>query len=181
LGVALDGSKSYDPDGTIQLYRWDFGNGDYQDGPVIKRTFSSFGSYKIILTVTDDDGMTNSIGSTVTVNKADTAFVVSTTTPTPAPATNKAPVAIMSASPISGFAPMAVSFDASKSYDPDGKIVKYSWAFGKTSLGSGMVTSHTFTSAGSYIVTLYVTDDDGASTTATKTITVSDKRVLSHL
>ncbi len=55
----------------------------------------------------------------------------------------------------------AISFDAKESKDPDGTIVKYAWEFGDGSpLAAGQQVTHTFTSSGSYTVTLWVTDDD---------------------
>jgi PKD repeat protein len=55
-----------------------------------------------------------------------------------------------------------IAFDAKKSSDKDGTIVKFSWEFGDGSpLVLGAEVTHTFTSAGIYTVTLWVTDDDG--------------------
>ncbi|MRS12969.1 MAG: PBP1A family penicillin-binding protein [Actinobacteria bacterium] len=54
-----------------------------------------------------------------------------------------------------------ITFDAKDSTDADGTIVKYAWEFGDgTPLVLGMQVTHTFTSAGTYTVTLWVTDDD---------------------
>ena len=67
----------------------------------------------------------------------------------------------------------AISFDASTSHDPDGTIVSYSWNFGDGMTATGATTSHSYTTAGSYTVTLTVTDNSGSTgmSTATKTIT----------
>jgi penicillin-binding protein 1A len=66
-----------------------------------------------------------------------------------------------------------IDFDASKSNDPDGEIVKYAWEFGDgTPLVQGAQVKHTFTSAGDYTVTLWVTDDDDLVSSLTLTITV---------
>ena len=54
---------------------------------------------------------------------------------------------------------LPVQFDASKSSDPDGTIVKYTWKFGDGSEGSGMAPAHTYSGIGSYEVTLTVEDD----------------------
>ena len=72
---------------------------------------------------------------------------------------NQAPTASFTASPISGDLPLAVTFDASASTDPDGTIVSYSWDFGDGAAASGVTINHTFTWAGTYTVTLTVTDD----------------------
>ncbi len=89
----------------------------------------------------------------------------------PADDQNQAPRAVFSPSTLSGQVPLEVSFNASGSFDPDGSIVAYSWNFGDGSSSSGAVTSHVFTSAGTYNVKLTVKDDDGA--TATKTVSIS--------
>jgi penicillin-binding protein 1A len=66
-----------------------------------------------------------------------------------------------------------ITFDASKSSDPDGTIVKYAWEFGDgTPLVQGMQVTHVFTSAGEYTVTLWVTDDDGLVSSLPITIQV---------
>src|SRR5690606_33483302 len=88
-------------------------------------------------------------------------------------AVNIAPTASFVADPSSGVAPLEVSFDASGSEDPDGEIVSYEWDFGDGNSGEGAVVSHTFEEPGSYEVTLTVTDDQGATGTASETIEVS--------
>jgi len=66
-----------------------------------------------------------------------------------------------------------ITFDASKSSDPDGTIVKYSWEFDDGApLATGMVVAHTFTSSGKYTVTLWVTDNDGLVSSLPLTIDV---------
>jgi len=87
---------------------------------------------------------------------------------------NAPPEALFSANPMSGTAPLSVSFDASASSDSDGTIANYSWDFDDGNGASGATPSNTFVNAGTYVVTLTVTDDDNATDTDTKTITVSD-------
>ena len=62
----------------------------------------------------------------------------------------------------------------STSTDTDGSITSYAWTFGDGSTGSGAATTHTYAQAGTYDVTLEVTDDDGATGAVTKAVTVSD-------
>lgn len=68
---------------------------------------------------------------------------------------------------------LSVSFDASASGDSDGSIVSYTWTFGDAGVGSGKAIAHSFASAGSYNVTLTVTDDKGAAASIVQSITVS--------
>ncbi len=81
-------------------------------------------------------------------------------------AVNQAPAAVISMNPGSGFAPLQVTFDASASSDNDGSIVDYAWDFGDGSTANGVTASHRFDTAGSYTVTLVVTDDDAATEAA---------------
>jgi PKD repeat protein len=66
--------------------------------------------------------------------------------------------------------PLEISFDASNSYDPDGNIISYAWGFKDGNTGSGETLNHTFSSIGSYKVELTVTDNKGATSSATKII-----------
>jgi PKD repeat protein len=76
---------------------------------------------------------------------------------------NLPPVAVASASPASGTAPLAVAFSGAGSSDPDGFIASHAWAFGDGTTGSGVTASHTYVNAGSYTATLTVTDNRGAT------------------
>ena len=71
-----------------------------------------------------------------------------------------------------GYYPLRVVFDASASSDSNGSIKSYEWSFGDGSIGSGSSTEHTYTSAGTYIAQLTVTDDEGLTDTATHEIIV---------
>ena len=86
---------------------------------------------------------------------------------------NQTPVAVMSAAPTSGIAPLLVSFDGSSSSDADGTIVSHQWSFGDGATGSGSATSHTYTTPGAYNARLTVTDNQGASAHTTVTISVN--------
>jgi 6-phosphogluconolactonase (cycloisomerase 2 family) len=78
---------------------------------------------------------------------------------------NQAPVASFGAAP--GSAGSATVFDASGAADSDGTIVRYDWDFGDGTLlpDGGPSPEHVYTAPGTYIVTLVVTDNEGASTT----------------
>lgn len=68
---------------------------------------------------------------------------------------------------------LSVAFDGTGSSDSDGSITSYAWDFGDGVTGSGATPSHTYSADGTYTVSLTVTDDDGATDTATQSITVS--------
>lgn len=65
------------------------------------------------------------------------------------------------------------SFSASGSSDSDGTIASYAWTFGDSTTGTGVTTSHTYLSGGTYTVTLTVTDDAGGTDGETKSVTVT--------
>ncbi len=65
-----------------------------------------------------------------------------------------------------------VYFSGVGSYDPEGRSLSYAWDFGDGSIGTGVSTSHVYYSTGTYIVTLTVTDDEGATGSDTMTVRV---------
>jgi len=67
LACNFDGSASSDPDGTISSYAWNFGDGNTASGANVSHTFSAAGTYSVQLTVTDNDGASNTSSTDVTV------------------------------------------------------------------------------------------------------------------
>ncbi len=96
------------------------------------------------------------------------SLIVSTGDPEPT-----APVASFSYSPQNPKTGDEITFDGSDSTDSDGTITAWSWEFGD---GSGVVTgktvSHAFATAGTYTVTLWVTDSSDLTATSSIEITV---------
>jgi len=87
-------------------------------------------------------------------------------------AKNHPPTAV-SDGPYSGTAGTATSFDGSGSSDPDNDALTYKWTFGDESTSTVAKPSHTYAAAGTYTVTLTVTDPYGASSSATTTATLA--------
>lgn len=150
LSVAVSGSGSFDPDGTISAYAWDFGDGTSATGATAHHTYPASGTYTVTLTVTDNEGATSTTSKAVaTANLAPTAAFTSTK------------------------AQLVAGFDASASVDSDGSIASYAWNFGDGTTGSGANTSHTYDTAGTYQVTLTVTDNAGGIGTVTHDVVVA--------
>jgi Tol biopolymer transport system component/chitodextrinase len=146
LDVDFDGSGSSDPDGTIASYAWNFGDGDTDTGATVSHTYDTEGTFNATLTVTDNNGLTNTASVPINVTSA-----------------AQQPHAIIEADPTEGEAPLTVQFDGSQSTDPDGPdtSLTYSWGFGDGGTSTEQKPSHEFTGEGIYKVVLTVTDGDG--------------------
>jgi len=155
--IYFNASSSYDPDGTIVSYFWDFGDGTNATGIVVEHAYATNGTYTVTLTVTDDDGATDSLSSTKTI------------------LWNDLPIAIFTESAETVYTDEVIYFNASDSYDPDGTIIDYLWDFGDGTNATGAIVSHSYADNSLYTVTLIVIDDKGAIGTATSTKTVFNR------
>ena len=154
--IQFDGSGSSDVDGVILSYLWDFGDGSVGAEAKPTHTYDNAGVFSVTLTVTDDNGHTDS-ASTV-------ADVTASTTSLP-------PLAV-AGGPYTGAVGNAIQFDGSGSIDVDGSIVSYEWDFGDGSNGDGAKPTHVYTNVGIFAVLLTVTDNTGASNSAETVATV---------
>lgn len=159
LSVSFDGSSSSDPDNDPLTFLWDFDDGNSSSEISPNHTFTNPGMYYVNLTVTDSSGLSDSTFIEIEVLSQG----------------NNAPVASFTASPETGTEPLEVSLDASGSSDPDNDPLTYQWIFGdNTPNGSGVVTSHTYSNAGNYLLTLIVDDGSFSDTTSTEIIVEED-------
>ncbi len=156
LVTEFDAADSTDPDGTITGYAWDFGDGANGTGGSPRHTYAASGTYTVELTVTDNRGGTGTVRHDVTVRA------------------NQKPVAAFTSSAND----LRATFDASGSTDADGSVVGYAWEFGDGTTGTGSTAAHTYAAAGTYAVTLTVTDDDGVTDTVTREVTVTAPTVF---
>ena len=162
--MTADASASKDAQGQALTYAFDFGDGSAVVGPqagaTASHTFTSAGSYVVKVTVTNASGLKDTAQQTVTVT-----------------APPVAPTAAVSVTPASGVAPLQVTADASASKDAQGQALTYAFDFGDGSAvvgpQAGATASHTFTSAGSYVVKVTVTNASGLKDTAQQTVTVT--------
>jgi PKD repeat protein len=160
LWVQFDASASFDSDGTISSYAWTFGDGTTGTGASTWHRFMSSGTYSVKLTATDNDGASASVTEQVNVGPTNlqpmAAFTTDTTTIVPG---------------------AWIQFNAATSSDPDGSIASYVWSFGDGTSGTGVSGWHRFTTAGTYLVTLTVTDNKGAQDAVSKSIIVGAPNV----
>ncbi len=171
--VTLDVDAT-DSDGTIVKYDWEFGDGSIDSTTTDSNVYiyTTAGTYAIIVTVTDDVGATGSCSQAITI--------------TDETAANQAPTADCSLLPTSAEVFEEITFDGSGSTDSDGTIVNYEWDFGyidnsgNSMIVSGPTISTTkfgYAEAGTYTVTLTVTDDDSATDSCSQDITVTEVTV----
>ena len=162
LLVSFDASDSYDPDGTIFSYHWDFGDESTATGITTSHTFTAttIRTFTITLTVTDDAGATGTSTQSIEVLLAGSSG-------------SNPPTARFTAKPSYGNSPLTVVFDASLSSAVDGTIAVYAWNFGDDTTGSGVMISHTFTATATtnFTVTLTVTDNSGSTGTTSLVVT----------
>ncbi len=159
LEVTFDASQSFDPDGTIASYLWDFGDGTTANTSLVTHTYTTGGVFDVKLTLTDDLGAISIETLAVVAND---------------PTVNHDPVAGLQVSSTSGSVPLKVTLDASASTDQDGDELAFSWDFGNGQTGSGEVIEHTYNVAGEYNIVLTVTDGNGGMDQAEVKIVASE-------
>ncbi|MBV6511749.1 MAG: hypothetical protein FMNOHCHN_01233 [Ignavibacteriaceae bacterium] len=144
--ITFDGSGSFDQDGTIQKYVWDFGNGSTAEGEKVQYAFNKSGTYTVKLTVHDNSGLPE--------GRVTDELIVHV---------NASPIADAGeyTTVYTGGAHDAVMFDGRKSKDPDGGTLQYHWDFGDGNSAIGAVVSHYFSKPGQFKVKLTVKDGSG--------------------
>ena len=147
VGVAarFDASASVAGANSSQLtYSWSFGDGSGASGVAVNHTFSTVGTFSVVLTVTNDRGLTDSETQTVSVvgtARPTADFVFSPTEPAPL---------------------TEVHFNAQLSTPAPGRrITQYLWNWGDGDSGTGALQEHDYLVAGNYTVVLTVVDDLG--------------------
>ena len=154
--ITFDGSGSYDPDGYIEDWYWEFGDGDTDSGEYTTHSYSDPGTYTITLTVTDNHDETDTDTTTITVSQAP----------------NQPPISFFTYSPASPTTQDILQF-TDLSYDVDGTVISWHWEFGDGATSSVQNPQHQYEDDRTYQVNLTVWDDGGASDETGKQITVS--------
>lgn len=154
LEVIFDATCSFDEDGTIEIYSWQFGDGtsEVTRVPFVRHVYTQPGTYVAVLTVRDNRGATATItGPTINVTR------------------NLPPIACFEISWVSW---NIIIVSPACSYDPDGYIVEYIWLIdGRRFVYNSPVSLRiVFANPGLYTITLTVRDNRGATGTTSRTV-----------
>jgi PKD repeat protein len=154
LSVAFADNSS----GTPTSWSWNFGDGQTSTEQSPSHLYGAPGAYAVTLTVANPAG-TSSVSKNVSV-------------------ADRPPVAAFTATPNPSAIGVAVGFDAQPSTDPDGDRLTYAWDLdddGQFDDGSLATASEVFTTAGSHVVRLKVSDGRGQTDTQAEVVTVLDE------
>jgi PKD repeat protein len=163
-------AQANDPDGVIVSQTWDFGDGTTSSSQNTTHTYTSPGIYNATFTVLDNDGAQ----STSLIQVSVTSPPSPTSPSSPPPPQNQPPSLVAAANPTEGPAPLSVSFIASAT-DPDGSVTAYLWEFGDGETSNQQSPTHVYKSPGTYLAKVTASDNQGASTSKSLTITVSSQ------
>lgn len=161
--VAFDASCTTDPDNhpanplpQALGYSWSFGDGTTATGATATHSYASSGFYPVTLTVDDGAGGRHTFTGSVQV-------------------LNRPPSLNWTIAPNPATTDSVVRFDATASSDPEGDPLTFRWNFGDGSTATGSTASHRYTTPGTYTIVLTVSDDEGATVTATRSVSVQNR------
>jgi PKD repeat protein len=151
---------SFDYDGYITAWSWDFGDGTQSQEQNPTHYYNDEGNYTVSLTVTDNDGM----------NSSGTLFVIVSNVP---------PTADFSYTPDRPTTLDVIQF-TDLSSDSDGSIINWTWDFGDGAFSYIQHPTHQYTQKTSYTVELLVADEDGAVGSLSTSVTISNIPPVAH-
>jgi PKD repeat protein len=153
--VWFSSEGSWDPDGYIASWYWEFGDGESSAEASPIHPYTAAGTYEVSLVVTDNDGLSSEPARlTITVTAA-----------------NLPPVAVASADKTLVAVGEEIHFSSEGSFDPESGALAYSWDFGDGWTSASPNPAHAYEAGGHYSVALTVTDPEGASASATAAVT----------
>lgn len=143
----------------IVSYGWNFGDGRTASGVTTARSFSTVGTYSIVLTVTDDAGSIGQATQSLSVTAAGAGISAALVFSPTAPLTTAT----------------EINFDASASTSTNPIVeYKFNWGDGSSEeLQPGPINRHRFTRAGTYVVRLTIKDSLGRTATTTVSVTIT--------
>jgi PKD repeat protein len=163
--LIFSGQYSYDPDGIIIGYRWDYENDGLFDTEWTKNNITTHifyfpGNFTIKLQVED-----NNLSMGVTL------FHINII---PLPPPLQLPIA-QANGPYQAYVNQTIIFFSNGSYDPDGVIVNYTWDFGDGTLAYHQNSEYKYTQPGNYTVTLTIRDNDNLCNIALVPVYIHEK------
>ncbi len=159
--AVFDAGDTTDDRPDALSYSWNLGDGTKAEGVRIKKIYNKGGSYKVRLEVDDNLGTPCSKGNfekTVRVNS---------------PPVADAGVDVKLS--LDANQDYKVTFDGTRSRDPDGDKLEYRWDFGDGSTASGSKVTHVYKRGGAYTVRLLVSD--GSNSTCSQSSDIADVRL----
>ncbi|RLF50744.1 MAG: hypothetical protein DRN24_06045 [Thermoplasmata archaeon] len=145
--------ESIDYDGYITSWTWDFGDGNTSNAQNPTHTYANPRSYKVKLTVKDNDNMESNYSQVITIN-------------------DTAPIANFVFSPSNPAAYENITFNSTSTTTGGNYIENYTWDFGDNTKGYGENVTHQYTQNGSYTVVLTVRDNTSTVDSVEKNIKI---------
>ena len=183
--VQIDGSQSWDEDGALKSWNWDYGDGQSGSGQIVTHKYFQPGEYIVALAVTDDKGA---------VGNNDHRLTYITVLPLETSDSDSSPPTAMISASTSVVKPgSTVRFSGAASWGwSDGSastsaVTGWQWQFGDGATGNGVETTHAFGSGGgltsdrttgNYPVILTVTGENGLTSNAVYTIRVIREKTV---
>ncbi|MGQ9582234.1 MAG: PKD domain-containing protein [Thermoplasmatota archaeon] len=143
----FNASSSFDPDGTIASFHWDFGDRTGASVPVTSHRYQREGTYRVTLNVTDDGGCSRTSSATVRVSK-------------------RSPTAGFSWSPAHGNVSTVFIFRY-ELHDPDGTASGWLWDFGDGNTTTDQAPAHRYADDSAYIVTFTLRYNNNLNSSST--------------
>ncbi len=153
--AVFDAGASYDPDGAISSFSWDFGDGGKATGARAAHRYRTLGAFTATLVLVDDEGRATIWSRVVRV-------------------LNLPPRPEISAFAIANLN-QDLPYAGGASADEDGRVVRWRWDFGGGAVADGPDARHAFAATGARTIALTVTDDDGASARTEQRVDVTDR------
>jgi PKD repeat protein len=149
----------------IASFQWSFGDGGTASGQSVTHVFTRVGTFPVTLTITDSLGRTNFVTQSITVGQG------------------QLPTATFVVSPAAPVVNQTINFNASGSTAAPGHVITdYAWTFGDGTSAGGAIVTHSYSQAGTFTVTLQVTDEVGRkSSLISQTITVTNGNPVAQI
>ncbi len=160
--ITFDASQSYDEDGNIISYFWDFGDGSTSTDKTAVHSYAQAATYTFTLKVTDNENAAGQTSGQIIIAEAG----------------NIAPHAIAQLSSSNANINETITFDASQSYDEDGQIISYLWDFGDGNNSTNKIASHSYSAQGTYNYQLTVTDNANDTGKISGQVIISDPNAV---